>query len=482
MEPAASVAPLDLLIITLFLGGTVAYGLWQGRSNRSTRDYFLGGRNLPWWTVMLSIVATETSVLTFISVPGLAYRGNWHFLQLAMGYVIGRVAVSYLLLPLYYKEGYTSIYQYIGERFSPQVQKVTSAIFLLTRILADGVRFFATAFLVQVLLPISLGQAVLLMGGVTLVYTLAGGIKTVVWMDTFQFILYLGSGIISLVYLNGLLDGGLAAGWAALADADKLQIFNFHVEGNFLGAANAYLFPVAVLGGGFLSFASHGVDYMMVQRVLGTRNISAARTALIGSGLFVVLQFALFLLIGGFLWVLFGGIELGVDQEYPRFIVAYLPAGLRGILLAGVLAAAMSTLSSSINSLASSTVNDWLNKPDDLRLSRWVSLGWGLVLMLVAVMFESRETPVAILGLQIASYTYGGLLGLFLLGRFKGDFHPATLIAGLLAAAAVVLWLRNMGIAWTWYIVVATAANMGVAWGLNVLYQWVMARKVEGDG
>ncbi len=301
-------------------------------------------------------------------------------------------------------------------------------------------------------------------------------------MDTLQFVLYLGSGIISLVYLNGLLDGGLAAGWAALGDAGKLQIFNFQVEGNFLGSANAYLFPVAILGGGFLSFASHGVDYMMVQRVLGTRNIASARMALIGSGLFVVLQFALFLTVGGFLWVLFGGMELGVDEEFPHFIVTYLPAGLRGILLAGVLAAAMSTLSSSINSLASSTVNDWLSRPDDLRLSRWISLGWGLVLMLVAVMFDSRETPVAILGLQIASYTYGGLLGLFLLGRFKGDFHPATLIAGLLAAALVVLWLRSMGIAWTWYIVVATAANMGVALGLNTLYQRFMASAGNVDG
>lgn len=479
MTPVKStLAPLDLLILVLFLGGTVAYGLWMGRSNRTTAAYFLGERSLPWWAVMLSIVATETSVLTFISVPGIAYRGNWFFLQLAIGYILGRVAVTYFLLPLYYVKGVTSIYEYIGRRFGTMVQKTASAIFLVTRILADGVRFFATALLVQTLLPLTLVQAILLMGSVTLVYTLAGGIKTVVWMDSFQFILYLGSAIISLVIIHGLIDGGLGAGLATLKDAGKLAFLNFRPEGSFFAASNAYLFPAAVLGGGFLSFASHGVDYMMVQRVLGTRSLRAARMALIGSGAFVMLQFALFLLLGGFLWVLFEGVPLGVDEEFPRFIAGYLPAGLRGILLAGVLAAAMSTLSSSINSLASSTINDWIKRTDDLRLSRLVSLGWGIVLMVVAALFESKETPVAILGLQIASYTYGGLLGLFLLGRMKIDFHPGALVAGLIGAAVMVLWLRSMGIAWTWWIIAATAFNMSLAWSLNLLLQ----RLLPGEG
>jgi len=472
MTPVEStLAPLDLLILVLFLGGTVAYGLWMGRSNRTTAAYFLGERSLPWWAVMLSIVATETSVLTFISVPGIAYRGNWFFLQLAMGYILGRVAVTYFLLPLYYVKGVTSIYEYIGRRFGGMVQKTASAIFLVTRILADGVRFFATALLVQTLLPLTLVQAILLMGTVTLVYTLAGGIKTVVWMDSFQFILYLGSAIISLVIIHGLLDGGLGAGFATLQDAGKLAVLNLRPDGSFFAASNAYLFPAAVLGGGFLSFASHGVDYMMVQRVLGTRSLKAARMALIGSGAFVMLQFALFLMVGGFLWVLFEGVPLGVDEEFPRFIAGYLPAGLRGILLAGVLAAAMSTLSSSINSLASSTINDWIKRTDDLRLSRLVSLGWGIVLMVVAALFESKETPVAILGLQIASYTYGGLLGLFLLGRMKIDFHSGALVAGLIGAAGMVLWLRSLGIAWTWWIIAATAFNMSLAWSLNLLLQ-----------
>ena len=465
---ATTVDTLDIWILVLFMGGTVAYGLWSGQRNRTTGDYFLAARELPWWATMLSVVATETSVLTFISLPGIAYRGNWFFLQLAFGYILGRVAVSYLLLPLYYSEGITSIYQYIGQRFGRQVQRVTSGIFMGTRVLADGVRFFATALLVQTLLPLSIPQAVLLLGSVTLVYTLAGGIRTVVWMDTFQFVLYAGCGVLSLVFLHGLIDGGLWAGFSQVAAAGKFDLINLRAREIFSYKV-AYTFPAAVLGGGFLSFASHGVDYMMVQRILSTRSLKAARLALIGSGLLVTLQFALFMLVGSLLWVLFAGEPLEVDREFPHFIATYLPAGLKGLFLAGVLAAAMSTLSSSINSMASSTVNDWMKRTDDLRLSRLVSLGWGLVLMLVAMMFTATESPVVELGLQIASYTYGGLLGLFLLGRTKVDFHPAALIAGLLGAAGAVLALKILGVAWTWYIMAATATNIGLAWSVNRL-------------
>ncbi len=469
--------PLDVWVLVLFLGGTVAYGLWSGRRSTTTEAYFLAGRTLPWWAVMLSVVATETSVLTFISVPGIAYRGNWFFLQLALGYILGRIAVSVLLLPLYYAKGITSIYQYIGQRFGRQVQRVTSAIFLVTRILADGVRFFATALLVVTLLPLTMFQAVLLIGGVTLIYTLAGGIRAVVWMDTLQFALYVGCGILSLYIIHGLIDGGLTAGLGQLQDAGKLAMINLR-PGELLSPSVAYAFPAAILGGGFLSFASHGTDYMMVQRVLSTVNLKAARMALVGSGLFVFAQFALFMLVGGLLWVVFQGEAIGVDREYPRFIVTYLPAGLRGVLLAGVLAAAMSTLSSSINSLASSTVNDWLTAlSDDLRRSRQVSLGWGLVLMVVALMFQSRESPVVELGLQIASYTYGGLLGLFLLGRTTIEFRLAALVTGLLGAAGAVLVLKGLGVAWTWYILVATAVNMGLAVGVN----WGLGRWRRGD-
>ena len=476
----SSIHALDIWIIVIFLGGTVLYGIWSRRYSKTTTAYFLAERNLPWYAVMFSVVATETSVLTFVSIPGIAYRGNWFFLQLTFGYIIGRVAVSLILLPLYYGTGVTSIYQYIGDRFGKQVQKVTSGIFLVTRVLADGVRFFATAKLVQVLLPFSLVEAVLLLGGVTLIYTLAGGIRTVVWMDTVQFILYLSCGIIALIFANYLIDGGIGSGLSQLSEAGKLGIVNLRLEGIF-SSGTPYTFIAAILGGAFLSFASHGVDYMMVQRVLSTRNLSAARMALVGSGVFVMMQFALFMLVGGLIWVVYGGQTMGVDKELPSFIAEYLPTPLKGILLAGVLAAAMSTLSSSINSLASSTVNDWFKRTDDLRLSRLVSLGWGLVLMAVAAMFQSEDNPVVVLGLQIASFTYGGLLGLFLLGRTALEYRAASLITGLLGAAAAVLVLRQFGVAWTWYIVVATAVNMGLATGVNQFLKLIIPQKEGVD-
>ncbi|GAH89193.1 unnamed protein product, partial [marine sediment metagenome] len=246
-----------------------------------------------------------------------------------------------------------------------------------------------------------------------------------------------------------------------LTEAGKLGVANITLEGIF-SDKTPYTIIAAILGGAFLSFASHGTDYMMVQRVLSTRSLSAARLALVGSGVFVTFQFALFMLVGALLWVVFQGETLRVDTEYPRFIAEYLPIGLKGVLLAGVLAAAMSTLSSSINSLASSTVNDWLRRTDDLRLSRLVSLGWGLVLMAmaVAVMLLPGDNPVVELGLQIASYTYGGLLGLFLMSRTRIHFHPAALITGLLGAAGAVLLLKGLGVAWTWYIIVATTVNI----------------------
>lgn len=439
---------IDLTIIILFLGGFSAYGLWQSRYNRSTTDYFLGGRNLPWPVAMLSIVATETSVLTFISVPGLAYRDDWFFLQLAVGYIIGRILVSIFLLPQYFKSGVTSIYEVIGHKFGPEIQKVASGVFLITRILADGVRFLATAVVVQVITGWSLSLAVLIIGAVTLVYTLSGGIRTVVWVDSIQFILYLFGGIASIMIVLNQLDQSMFDVIPTLVDQGKLSIFNW--SGNFL--KDPYYFLSAIIGGALLSFSSHGVDHMMVQRVLGTKDLSSAKKAMVGSGIFVFIQFGVFLLAGSLIYLLMGGIEIDRDREFTTFIVNYLPIGLKGILLAGVLSAAMSTLSSSINSLASSTVTDWLGGEQTIKKSQLVSLVWGIVLIGIALMFDESDSAIVIVGLQIASFTYGGLLGLFLMSKVQSDIHPTALIIGLISSLLIVFYLKQIGLAWTWFI------------------------------
>lgn len=457
---------IDLTIIFIFLAGFSLYGIWQSRFNKSSEDYFLGGRNLPWPVAMLSIVATETSVLTFISIPGLAYRGDWFFLQLAIGYILGRILVSLILLPQYFNSGVTSIYEIIGQKFGPDLQKVASGIFLITRILADGVRFLATAVVVQVITGWTLPMAVIMIGVVTLIYTLYGGIRTVVWVDSIQFILYLFGGFASIIIVLNLLDQSLFEAISTLLGEGKLSVFNW--QGDLI--KEPYYFITAIVGGVLLSFSSHGVDYMMVQRVLGTKNLSAARKAMVGSGIFVFLQFTVFLMAGSLIYLLMGGVEMERDREFTSFIVNYLPIGLKGVLLAGVLSAAMSTLSSSINSLASSTVTDWLGGGQTIKKSQWVSLIWGVILIAIALLFDESDSAIVIVGLQIASFTYGGLLGLFLLSRMKRSFRSESLIVGLVASFGIVFYLNQVGIAWTWFIGVAVVVNITVTHIVNLVF------------
>jgi len=447
---------IDLSIILLFLVAISAYGIYNSRKNKSVEDYFLGGRNTPWWVAMFSIVATETSVLTFVSVPGLAYRGDWFFLQLAVGYILGRVLVSIFLLPQYFKGNISSIYEVIGNRYGGGVQKTASGIFLITRIFADGVRFLATAVVVQVVTGWPIWMAVLIIGAVTMVYTLSGGIRTVLWVDSFQFVLYLTGGAIVIFFI---LNSSEFSGWEPLLETGKTRIFRFTTDNMF---KDAWFFVSAFLGGILLSFASHGADYMMVQRVLSCSNLSSARKAMVGSGVFVFLQFLIFLIAGSLIWLYLDGMELQKDRELSTFIVNYLPIGVRGILLAGVLSAAMSTLSSSINALASSTVNDWFKTKPTLNVSIVVSAIWSILLILIALLFDEGDIAVVVLGLKIASFTYGGLLGLFLLSRFKQKFPTPHLLIGLLAGLATVFLLQYYGIAWTWFIGGSVLVNMCV--------------------
>ncbi len=448
--------PIDLAIIILFLVGNTLFGLWHGKSNKNSNDYFLGNHNLPWIVAMLSIVASETSVLTFVSVPGLAYRGDWSFLQLAMGYIIGRILVSAILLPMYFKHGVSSIYEIIGIRFGTGMQKVAALVFLVTRTLGDAIRFLAAGVVVQVVTGWSLPLSVMIIGIVTLVYTLSGGIKAVVWLESFQFSLYLLGGVLSIVFLLHSIDKGLPEILTSLSSSGKLNIIN--TDPHFL--TNPLTFFSAVIGGILLSLSSHGVDYMMVQRVLGCKNLSLARKAMIGSGFFVFFQFSVFLLAGSLISVFMHGVPMEKDREFAFFIVHHLPAGLKGLLIAGVLSAAMSTHSSAINALASSTVNDILGGTASLGFSRSISFIWAIVLIIIALMFDAGNKAIVMVGLEIASFTYGGLLGLFLVSKSKRNFHSASLATGLVASMAIVFVLKHFGLAWTWYIFVSVMINI----------------------
>ena len=421
---------------------------------------------MPWIVSMLSIVASETSVLTFVSVPGLAYRGDWTFLQLAMGYIIGRILVSFVLLPMYFKHGVSSIYEVIGIRFGPGMQKLAAIVFLVTRTLGDAIRFLAAGVVVQVVTGWSLPLSIMIIGMVTLVYTLSGGIKAVIWLESFQFALYLLGGILSIVFLINSIDKSLPDILVLLEKSGKLNIINkdTHIFTNPLAFFSAFI------GGILLSLSSHGVDYMMVQRVLGCKNLGSAKKAMIGSGFFVFFQFSVFLLAGSLISVFMNGASMEKDREFAFFIVHYLPAGLKGLLIAGVLSAAMSTHSSAINALASSTVNDILEGKASLGYSKLISFIWAVLLIIIALMFDAGNKAIVMVGLEIASFTYGGLLGLFLLSKSKMAFHPASLGIGLVASMGIVFVLKFFGLAWTWYITVSVLVNLLVSLGIDITF------------
>lgn len=444
---------IDLIVIGLFLVAMPVLGvLLSGRQNNS-QDYFIGNRNLPWWAVCFSVVATETSTLTVLSVPAVAYLGTFTYMQLTIGYLIGRVVVAFVLLPKYYAGNLVSAYAFLGQRFGRNMQGTASVTFLITRLLADGLRLFATAIPVKIVLEAmglnaSYWQIVLGLAVLTVVYTYVGGIRAVVWVDVIQMVIYVGGAILAAVVLVGKLPGD----WTSAVTAEgKFQIFDF----NSSIVTEQYSFLTAVLGGAVFAMASHGADQLMVQRLLSCRNLRDSQLALISSGFVVAIQFALFLFIGSLLWSFYEGKSpesMGMNSEnelFSTFIVHELPPGLSGLLIAGILAAAMSTLSSSLNSLSTSTVSDLYQRFSKkkladaaiLRQGKVWTLVWGLVFVVFASMFTNNKDPVVEVGLSIASYTYGSLLGAFLLGLLIKRAREVDAIIAFVATLVVVVYL-----------------------------------------
>jgi SSS family transporter len=488
--------PIDLSVIALYLALTLGVALWmsRGAGQRTVDGYFLGARDLPAWAVMLSIVATETSAITVISVPGIAARGDLTFLQLGLGYLLGRIAVAWWLLPGYFTGQQQTAYQRLQARFGVRTRQWLSAVFVLTRFLADGVRIFAGAIPLALLTGWDIGWSIVVMGSVTLAYTFVGGLKAVVWADALQLFIYVAGGVAALwlaVQMAGDAAGGLDAAWARAAEAGKLTVFNPEWS-----LTAPFTLLGALLGGAMLSAASHGTDQIIVQRLLATRSLRSAQWALVGSGVLVTAQFALFLLLGTALWAAGQAPEgLAGDQIFARFIVDHLPVGLAGLLMAGILAAAMSTISSSISALASSMTNDlyasFTGRQDDahlLQVGRAFSVLWGVLLTMAALGFHvaasGRDAPVVVLALSIASVTYGALLGAYVLaGSTPGrqGVQGRDVITGAAVAVVVMLMVVFAGrlslavpalealaplgrLAFPWYVPLGTLLTVGVAW------------------
>jgi SSS family transporter len=452
------------------------------RHPRTAGDYFLGARNLPAWAILLSIVATETSALTVISVPGIGARGDLTFLQLSFGYLVGRIAVAVWLLPGYFTGEQETAYARLEHRFGVTTRRWTSVVFLITRALGDAVRVFASAIPVALVTGWSIPVSILAVGVITLLYTWFGGFKAVVYTDVMQLLVYLAGGVGAL-FVAWKLAGGASAALSLAAAAGKLRIIDPAI--NF---TSTYTLLGGLIGGALLSAASHGTDHLIVQRLLGSRSLAAARRALIGSGIVVILQFTLFLLVGSAIWAAnLAPAGTPADQLFPRFVIDQLPAGLAGLVVAGILAAAMGTHSSAINSLASSVTHDlyagWTGHRDPvhlLKVGRLFSAAWGLVLVGGALFFFSYtsqgDTPVVVLALSIASVTYGGLLGTYILAgrwpRARGrDAVGATALT--IAVMLVVVFARRLSghqalaflapigrLAWPWYVPLGTVLTL----------------------
>jgi SSS family solute:Na+ symporter len=465
---------LDLAIIALYLVGITLFGLRFRKRQRSLRDYFLAGRDIPWWAIALSIVAAETSTLTIISIPGLAYDTNLTFLQVVMGYLVGRVVISFVLLPHYFRGDLYTAYELIERRFGRGLRSLTAGLFLLTRAAAEGVRVYAVSIVVAIALGTGEVASIAIITALTLIYTFEGGLAAVIWTDVVQTAIYVGGTFVGLVTILHLVPGGWSAIHAAAATAGKLQVFDFTAKFGI-----PYTFWAGVIGGAFFITASHGTDQLIVQRLLAARSQKQSVAALLASGVAILFQFALFLMVGVMLWAFYRvpSATFGKpDRIYPTFIVSKMPHGISGLLIAAILAAAMSNLSAALNSLSSSTIMDFLlrfrpqtDERARMRFSRLATVFWAMVLFGLALLALQKVGRVVEVGLQIASVAYGALLGVFLLGVLTRRANQRGAMVGMLFGFSVELYLWRTHLPWTWWVPIGTVVTFTVGYVASLL-------------
>ncbi len=464
---------LDLAIIALYLIGITLFGLRFRKRHRSLRDYFLAGRDIPWWAIALSIVAAETSTLTIISVPGLAYDTNLTFLQVVMGYVVGRVVITFLLLPHYFRGDLYTAYELIERRFGRGLRSLTAGLFLLTRTAAEGVRVYAVSIVVAIALGTGEVASIAIITVLTLIYTFEGGLAAVIWTDVVQTVIYVGGTLVGLWTILHLVPGGWSAIHAAAASAGKLQVFDFTPS-----LWIPYTFWAGLIGGAAFTTASHGTDQLFVQRLLAARSQKQSAVALMSSGIAILFQFALFLMVGVMLWAYYRlpSSAFGKpDRIYPTFIVRQMPHGISGLLIAAILAAAMSNLSAALNSLSSSAIMDFYlrirpnaDEQQRMRLSQLATFLFALVLFGLAVFSLHKAGRVVEVGLQIASVAYGALLGVFLLGVLTRKANQRGAMLGMLFGFSIDLYLwRWTHIPWTWWVMVGALVTFGVGYAAS---------------
>jgi SSS family transporter len=475
---------LDLIIIFGYLIGIVLFGAWFGRKQKTTADYFLGDRSVPWWAVAFSIVATETSTITFISIPGIAFArgGNFGFLQLVFGYLLGRIVISILFIPSYFRGELLTVYQLLDRRFGGKIKMVAASLFVVMRNIADGIRLLLTAIVLAAVcasfqVPASAGTitvlSIILIGVAMIIFTYFGGMEAVIWVEVVQLGIYIAGAIAAAVVLITSIDGGLATVNSLASQFGKYTLFDFTLD-----HTRTFTFWSGLIGGCFLTMSTHGTDQYLVQRYLCTDRPRKAMVALLTSGVIVLAQFIGFLFIGVLLFAFYyttGATTAGGDRVFPDFITKYMPTGLSGLVVAAIFAAAMS---SSLNSIAATAVND-LYKPfrpnrDDkhyLKVSHVLTLVWGVVQIGVAVAVRNQSNSALSMALSIASLINGPILGVFLVGTFlRRVSQPPALIGMLVSIGSMLYVFFATKIAWTWYVFLGSLITFVAAWAASFAF------------
>jgi len=490
----------DWLVISIYLIGIILFGLWFGRDQKNTRDYFLGSKNIPWWGVGFSIVATETSALTFIGVPALAYGTNLAFLQIILGYVIARIVLAIVLVPHYFKGEIYSPYQLFSNAFGPAARRTAAGFFLIAGTLAAGVRVYVTCIPIQLMLRTDkwvqgsdgILAAIVLFVGLSLIYTYAGGIKAVVWTDAVQFVLFMAGGVFTLLYIPQLFDGGFQEVFSKAVKGGKLEWLNLHFS-----LSMPYNLWMGVIGGTVHVMSSHGADQLLVQRVLTCKSVGDGRKALLLSALIIFPLFVIFLLTGALLWVYYQqfppaipipATTAGVSKDdyiYPIFILTAVPPVLKGFLIVAILSAAMSSVSSALAALASVSTMDLMrglwrverSEKDLLKFSRYSTLYWAVAL--IGVAYASREVPFVLnAAFALTGLTSGAMLGGLLTALFTKKGSAAPVIIGMVTSLVVMIVVQlETNIAWPWFTLIGASVTMPVA----VLLRAILSVEKWGD-
>ncbi len=468
-----SIHIVDLIIVIAYVCGVVVFGVWMGRDQKNLTDYLLAGRDLPWWIILGSIIATETSTATFLSVPGIAFAedGDLRFLQLAIGLIVGRILVAVVLIPQYFRGNLFTAYEVLEKRFGGLTRRTASVLFLAARTFGDGLRLFLAAIVLETVTGLGIYPCILFMGLATIIYTFIGGMKAVVWNDCIQLVVYVSGAIVAGVIILAGLPGGLQEFWEFAESTGRLKLFDFGLD-----LAERYTFWAGLIGGAALAIGTHGTDQMMVQRYLSARSQRDASVAVIASGFAVFVQFALFLLLGIGLACFYQRVSAQTtfennDEVFATFIVGELPVGLVGITLAAVFSAAMSTLSSSLSSSASAATSDLYQSSrtdatnnELLRASRALTAVFGVLQMLVAAAAVHFSESVVNDVLAIASFLAGILLGVFGLGIFTKKVGQVDALIGMCAGVALLMSVKfATPVAWTWYAIIGAATTFAVA-------------------